>query len=177
MTWLRLRQILQLALRNFLRARLRTTLAMVAAMGRTGGIIVCSGYVAAGRAKVFEQFRRMGANIIIVTARRSRAVGGRARTGTIVTTLRDPDVKAIIRSIPEIALSSPTVLTSLRIRAGDLTKSTTIVGCLPESFAMRSWVVQEGVLFDATDVRSERRVALLGATAARDLFGTQDPTG
>jgi putative ABC transport system permease protein len=177
MSWLRSRQILQLALRNFRRSRLQVTLAVVAAMGGTGGIIVCTGYVAAGRAKVFEQFRHMGTNIIIVTPRQSRAVGGRARTGTIVTTLRDPDVKAIIRSVPEIALSSPTVSTSLRIRAGDLTKSTTIVGCLPEFFAMRSWVVKQGASFNAADVRSERRVALLGATVARDLFGAQDPTG
>lgn len=119
----------------------------------------------------------MGTHIIIVTPAESRAVGGRARTGTLVTTLRGPDYHALVEQVPEIVASSPTISTVLRVRAGDLTKNTTIVGCGSAYFAVRDWSTQSGDLFDAADDRSHRPVALLGATLARDLFGESDPIG
>ena len=174
---MRLAQLVRVALRNFCRSRLQAALATLAALSGTGGIVVCSGYGAAGRAKIFDQFRRMGTNLVIVTPRQSRAVGGRARTGAIVTTLREGDYKAILRAVPNIASSSPTVATTLRLRAGDLTKNTTVVGCQPDFFTIRSWGINKGELFSAVDDARELRVALLGTTTARDLFGTGDPVG
>ena len=47
----------------------------------------------------------------------------------------------------------------------------------PAYFAVRDWTTQSGDLFDDGDDRSQRRVALLGATLARDLFGESDPIG
>jgi putative ABC transport system permease protein len=169
--------IAKVALRNFVRSRITASLAILAAIAGTGGVIVCTGYAAAGRQKIFDQFQRMGTNLIVVTPRQSRAVGGRAPTGAIVTTLRNPDYRAILQSVPDIADSSPTVSATFRIRAGDLTKSTTIVGCEPAYFALRNWSPHTGSLFTNLDDRSTRRLALLGATAARDLFGQSDPTG
>lgn len=139
--------------------------------------MLCTSYAAAGRQKIFDQFRQMGTNVIVVTARQSRAVGGRARTGAAVTTLRDYDYRAILAAVPAIAASSPTVAAAFRVRAGDLTKSTTIIGCKLEYFSIRNWPVQRGALFDDTADRGEQRVALLGSAAARDLFGDLDPTG
>lgn len=170
-------RIAELALRHFRRSRLHAALAIVAALTGTGGVAVCTGYAAAGRQKIFDQFRRMGTNLIIVTPQQSRAVGGRVRTGTIVTTLREVDYQALLAHVPEIAAASPTVSTVMRIRDGDLTKSTTIVGCAPAYFAMRNWDVRDGALFTKEDDRGVRRVALLGATTARDLFGEEDPVG
>lgn len=177
MNLVRAGHLLRVATRNFRRSQLPAALAIFAAMGGTAGVIVCTGYAAAGRQKVFDRFSRMGANLIVVTPQQSRSVGGRARTGAIVTTLRDPDYRAILRTVPGIVASSPTVSTVLRIRAGDLTKSTTIVGCMPGWFAIRSWRAHAGSLFTDADERSGRRVALLGAIVARDLFGDTDPIG
>ncbi|MDE3188325.1 MAG: ABC transporter permease, partial [Acidobacteriota bacterium] len=177
MKLIRSARLLRLALRSFRRSPVRSILAISAAAGGTAGLIACMGYAAAGREKVFDQFRRMGSNLLVVTPLQSRAVGGRARTGAPVTTLREPDYRALLSSVPDIAASSPTVSTVLRIRAGDLTKQTTIVGCKPAWFAIRDWNASSGALFTAADDRAARRVALLGATVARELFGSADPTG
>jgi putative ABC transport system permease protein len=177
MTMGRMGRITLFGLRNFRRARLQGWLAVLAATAGTGGIVVSTDYAAAGREKIFDQFRRMGTNIVIVTPIESRSVGGRARTGALVTTLRRSDYRAVIQQVPEIVASSPTVSTVLRVRAGDLTKSTIVVGCEPAYFAIRNWTIQTGAMFNAVDDRSERRVALLGAAAARDLFGESDPAG
>jgi ABC-type antimicrobial peptide transport system permease subunit len=168
---LRFQQILRIASRNFWRFRLQAVLIIVATMTGSAGVIVSTGYSAGGRQKILDQFGELGTNVIIVTPHQSRAVGGRARTGSVVTTLNDSDYKAIQQSVDGISSSSPTVSTVFRIRAGDLTKNTTVIGCSPDYFAIKHWPVTLGALFNESAARQNARIALLGATAARDLFG------
>jgi putative ABC transport system permease protein len=177
MPMLRLQQLLRLAARNFWRFRLQAVLITVAAMAGTAGVIVSTGYAAGGRQKILDQFSRLGTNIIVVTPQLSKAVGGRARTGSLVTTLNAADLNAIRQSVAGISSSSGTIASVLRLRAGDLTKKTTIVGCDPDYFAIKDWPAAMGTLFDERAARQEARVALLGWTASRDLYGSSDPTG
>jgi putative ABC transport system permease protein len=175
---LRFQLVLRIASRNFLRFRLQAVLMIVATITGTAGVIVSTGYAAGGQQKILDQFAQLGANVIIVTPQQSRAVGGRARTGSVVTTLNESDYKAIVQSVAGISSSSPTVSTTLRARAGDLTKNTAVVGCNADYFAIKHWTVTLGSLFDESALRRQQpRIALLGATAARDLFGDSDPTG
>ncbi len=177
MAILRFQQIVRIAARNFGRFRLQAALIVVATMTGTAGVLVSTGYAAGGRQKILDQFARLGTNVIIVTPQQSRAVGGRARTGSVVTTLGPSDYKAIGQSVGGISSTSPTVAGVLRIRAGDLTKNTTVVGCTTEYFAIKHWLPALGEVFGARANHQQARVALLGATAARDLFGEGDPTG
>jgi putative ABC transport system permease protein len=174
---LRFQQVLRIASRNFFRFRLHAVLLIAATVTGTAGVIVSTGYAAGGRQKILDQFDQLGTNVVIVTPQQSRAVGGRARTGSVVTTLNESDYNAIVQSVAGIASSSPTVSTTLRIRAGDLTKNTAVVGCYADYFAIKHWTVTLGSPFDQSALRQQPRVALLGATAARDLFGDSDPTG
>lgn len=174
---LRFRQTLRIGSRNFRRFRLQSVLIILASVTGTAGVIVSTGYAAGGRQKILDQFSQLGTDVIIVTPKQSRAVGGRARTGSVVTTLNQSDYKAIAQSVDGISLSSPTVSSSQRIRAGDLTKNTTVVGCNPDYFAIKHWALTFGSSFDENTLRQPSRTALLGATAARDLFGEADPTG
>ncbi len=177
MSLLRFAQVLRIASRNFFRFRLQAVLLITATVTGTAGVIISTGYAAGGRQKILDQFAQLGTNVIIVTPQQSRAVGGRARTGSAVTTLKESDYKAIVHSVAGIASSSPTVSTTLRIRAGNLTKNTAVVGCYPDYFAIKHWTVTLGFSFDQSALRQQARIALLGATAARDLFGESDPTG
>jgi putative ABC transport system permease protein len=175
--FLRIQQVLRIASRNFRRFRLQSVLIVAASVTGTAGVIVSTGYAAGGRQKILDQFAQLGTNVIIVTPQQSRAVGGRARTGSVVTTLNESDYKAIVQSVDGISSSSPTVSSTLRIRAGDLTKNTTVVGCDPDYFVIKHWVLTFGSSFDENALRQQSRIALLGATAARDLFGETNPTG
>jgi putative ABC transport system permease protein len=174
---LRFQQVLSIASRNFFRFRLQAVLTIAATITGTAGVIVSTGYAAGGRQKILDQFAQLGTNVILVTPQQSRAVGGRARTGSVVTTLNESDYRAIVHSVAGIASSSPTVSTTLRIRAGDLTKNATVVGCNADYFAIKHWTVTLGSPFDQNALRQQLRIALLGATAARDLFGDSNPTG
>jgi putative ABC transport system permease protein len=174
---LRLIQLLQLAARNFRRFRLQAVLITIAAMTGTSGVILSTGYAAGGRQKILNQFAQLETNVIVITPQQSKAVGGRARTGALVTTLNAGDLKAIRQSVEAISSTSPTVASVLRLRAGDLTKKTTVIGCDPDYFPIKHWRAVMGYEFDERASRQQARVALLGWTAARDLFGSSDPTG
>jgi putative ABC transport system permease protein len=55
--------------------------------------------------------------------------------------------------------------------------STAVMGVEPDYLTIRSWDVAEGVFFGEEDLWGRNRVAVLGATAASQLFGTADPLG
>ncbi|KAA6465325.1 ABC transporter permease [Acidobacteria bacterium AB60] len=174
---LRFWRILRISLRNFGRFRLQAALIVVSTIAGTSGVLVSTGYSSGGRQKIVNQFDRLGTNVIIVTPQQSRSVGGRARTGRIVTTLNDADYRAIRSAEDLITASSPTVAAVLRIRAGDLTKNTAVIGCEPDYLRIKHWTVAQGSSFEEADDRRQARIVLLGSTAARDLFGTSDPVG
>jgi len=165
------------ALRLLWRNRLRSLLVVMSAALGVSGVVCASNYVDAGNRQLLEQVRRLGANLISVTPRQSRVVAGRVRSGTIVTTLNDGDYAIIRRRLPTLSRSSAIVTGSFRAANGDLSKTVTIVGCEPGYFGIRDWPIQSGAPFDAVDTRSMDRVALIGQTVARDLFGTEPAAG
>ncbi len=157
------------------RYRLRSSLVVSCAALGVAGIITSVNYASSGRQQLLDQIRRMGTNIVMVTAQQSRATAGRARTGSIVTTLRDVDYATLRRDVPDQVRSSALVTQTFRLKAGDFSKVAPIVGVEPSYFAMKSWPVQTGDVFDAADLRRSARVALIGHTIAADLYGSESP--
>jgi len=169
--------ILRRSVRQLWRFRLRSSLVAGCASLGVAGVIVSVDFAAGGRQQVLDQIRRMGTNVVMVTARPDRARAGRARTGAIVTTLREADYTAVRREVADVVRASPIVSIALRLKAGDFSKVSPVVGCDPAYFAIKSWPIDQGTVFDDTDVHRSARVALLGRTVASDLYGTESPIG
>jgi putative ABC transport system permease protein len=166
------------SLRLIWRFRLRSGLILWSALLGVGGVISAMNYAAEGRLKVLNRLQRFGTNVLVVTPHLSRNVGGRAKTGTIVTTLVAADYAEILREIPEIEKSSATVTTSFLVKAGDLSKSNCLVmGTAPEYAGIRHWQTTEGQFYGTAETRRSARVAVLGSTVKRDLFGGESPIG
>ena len=166
------------SLRLIWRFRLRSGLILLSAMLGVGGVISAINYAAEGRLKVLGRIRRLGTNVLVVTPQLSRNVGGRAKTGTIVTTLVAADYAEILREIPNIEKSSATVTTSFLVKAGDLSKSNCLViGTEPDYARIRHWQTTEGEFYGTPETRRLARVAVLGSTVRRDLFGNESPIG
>ncbi|MGH9742154.1 MAG: hypothetical protein ACRD51_07350, partial [Candidatus Acidiferrum sp.] len=107
------------SLRLIWRFRLRSGLILLSALIGVAGVISAVNYAAEGRLKVLNRIRRLGTNVLVVTPQLSRSVGGRAKTGTIVTTLNAVDYSDILREVPEIEKSSATFMASFPVKAGD----------------------------------------------------------
>jgi putative ABC transport system permease protein len=166
------------SLRLIWRFRLRSGLILLSALLGVGGVISAINYAAEGRLKVLNRIQRLGTNVLVVTPQLSRNVGGRAKTGTIVTTLVVADYAEILREIPEIRKSSATITTSFLVKAGDLSKSNCIVmGTEPDYARIRHWQTTEGEFYELAELRRSARVAVLGSTVRRDLFDSESPVG
>ena len=170
-------QIVFRALRLLWRYRLRSALLMLSAALGVGGVVCSVNYGAAGSEKILDQIRRMGTNVLIITPAESRVIAGRARTGGTVTTLVERDYSAIRKDILTRTRSSAIVTDSLRVKAGDLSKTTAVLGCEPEYFIIKDWPLLAGEAFDSAMERNGARVAVIGHTVAVDLFGTSSPLG
>ncbi|MGE0580563.1 MAG: ABC transporter permease [Steroidobacteraceae bacterium] len=171
------RHLTAAAWRQLWRYRTRSLLVMAcAALGVTGSIAAVN-YAAGGRQQVIDQVARLGTNVIVVSALQDRGSGGRARSGAIVTTLREADHRALRRELPAIARSSALVSAGLRLKAAGLSKVAPVVGCEPDFFRIKHWSVAAGDAFDDAQARRAARVVLLGATVAKDLYGEASPLG
>ena len=163
--------------RHLRRFRLRSALVICCAALGVAGAITAVNYASGGQQRVLEQIRRLGTNIVVVSAKQSQAVAGRERTGSIVTTLVEADYTALRREFFGPVRSSARVSAPLRLKAGFLSKIAPVIGVEPDYFPMKSWETKNGSYFSAEDIKRSTRVALLGHSVARDLFGDAQPVG
>jgi len=170
-------QIMRRSLRRLWRWRLRSALIVSSAAVGVAGVVCPVNYGAGGARQLLDQVRRMGTNVLVITPAQDKSVAGRARTGNLVTTLVERDNAAIRREVAERVRSSPVVSANFWIKAGDLSKNATVVGCEADYFSTRNWSPSAGELFDSGQERAFARVAVLGHTAAVDLFGSASPVG
>ncbi len=157
--------------------KLRTLLSVT---GIVVGIATVVLMVAAGRGaekQILDRIRDMGTNLIVVSAGQTRIIAGRQRQTATVTTLRIEDAAAIARQCPSVALAAPAMTKKLSTRWETENANTNVVGVTPDGLGIRNIEVASGRSFDAEEDRARRRVAILGPTAAANLFGRSDPLG
>jgi putative ABC transport system permease protein len=157
--------------------RLRTALSV---LGVVVGIAAVILMVAAGRGaqkQILDRVRSMGTNLIIVHAGQTRIVAGRERQLSRVSTLVPADAKAIVADCPSVALAAASVSRALVIRWEDETANTSVVGMDVPGFEIRNVAADAGRLYSEEEGRALQRVAVVGPTAAGNLFGGANPVG
>ena len=157
--------------------KLRTLLSVIGIVVGVGAVVVM---VSAGRGaqkQILDRIQGMGINLIVVSAGRTSIIAGRQRLLDIVRTLLVTDAQAIAKECPSVALAAPVVSKKLPVRWEDQDAVTNVVGMSTEGLAVRNIVVASGRAFDPDEDRMTKRVALLGPTAASNLFGNDDPVG
>ncbi len=163
--------------RQLWRYKLRSSLVILCAALGVAGATTAVNYASGGREQVLGQIRRLGTSVVTISAEQSRGVADRARTGAIVTTLQPADYVVLLRETEGVVRSSARVAGSLRLKAGYLSKVAPVVGVEPAWFALKSWELAGGSLYTSEDEKRSARVAVLGATVAKDLYGTDSAVG
>jgi putative ABC transport system permease protein len=100
--------------------------------------------------------------------------GVRGGTGT-AQTLVEEDAWAVMREIAEVQVAAPTQRGSGQIVWGNSNWLATIVGATPEYFEARDWGLLSGRVFETGEMSGSGKVAIIGQTVARELFGDSDP--
>lgn len=130
-----------------------------------------------GREKALAQIAALGARVITVSAEPGRNQGTRARTGGIVTTLTLENERAIVRGVDGVAGAAAEYRQTVPVTVGGLARRAMVAGVEPSYAWLRGGEAPGGRWFTAREDRDESRVAVIGATLARDLFEGRDPVG
>ena len=157
--------------------KLRTGLSV---LGIVVGIAVVVLMVSVGKGaekEIVDRIKDMGTNLIVVNAGQTRIVAGRQRQLDTVTTLLPADADAMAQECPSVALAAPVAKKKLPARWESETTNTLVMGTTPEGLAIRNIAVASGRPYDAEECRGRWRVAVLGPTAAMNLFDDDDPIG
>src|SRR5688500_14365217 len=165
--------LLRIALRALAVNKLRSALTMLGIVIGVGAVIVMIAVGAGAQARVEEQIRALGSNLLLVMPGSTTAGGVRLGFGS-GSTLTEDDVVAINREIPE-ALAAPALRGSAQIIWGNSNWSTQIYGVTPEYLDVRQWPLAAGRTFEPAEMAGAGKVCLIGATVARQLFGSADP--
>lgn len=91
-------------------------------------------------------------------------------------TLKSDDVD-VVKNIDGVAAVSPELQRRFQIVASGNNTNSTVIGVLPDYVQARNVTPASGSFITETQVRSLGRVAVLGPTVAKDLFGDADPLG
>lgn len=165
--------LLRIAFRALAANKLRSALTMLGIVIGVGAVIVMIAVGAGAQARVEEQIRALGSNLLLVISGSTTSGGVRLGFGSNFT-LSEDDAISINREIPE-AIAAPALRGSAQLIWGNSNWSTRIYGITPEYLEARQWPIASGRIFEPAEMSGGGKVALIGTTVARQIFGNTDP--
>lgn len=123
-----------------------------------------------------KQLSSLGSNLLMVRPGSPKVQGIAMETGA-VTRFTFQDVAAIQKLTTEVRRASPSVTGRGQIVYANKNWNTQVEGVDVDYAAIRSLYPEAGRFFSPDEVKSRDKVALLGPTVARELFGEGNPLG
>jgi putative ABC transport system permease protein len=158
--------------RNVLRSVL-TTLGIIIGVG---SVIVMSAIGNGASKQIEQQIASLGTNQLTIFPG-STNVGGRQGGFGSAPPLTEKDLRAIREGVDGVVAVAGSMNNSATLVVGNANWVTQLQGSTAEIQDVRDWPLKVGRYFDATEATSRRKVLVIGATVARELFGEQDPVG
>ena len=156
--------------------KVRTALTVLGIVIGVGSVVAMVAVGAGAQARVSEQIRSLGSNLLIVLSGSATSGGVRLGMGT-QPTISEDDALAIQREVAEVQVAAPAVRGVAQAVYGNANWSTVIQGVTPEHFEARELGVVEGRAFGPEDIEASANVALVGQTVVQNLFGGLEPVG
>ena len=173
---MKIRATLVMALRALRRNKLRTALTMLGIIIGVAAVIAMVAIGNGATTQVENQIAALGQNVVLVFSGSVTQGGVRAGWGN-AGTLKIEDAEAILREIPDAVEVSPEVRTNAQVGAENQNWYTNVQGESPGYFEIRNWQFAEGTSFSDQDVHGATKVAVIGATVVKQIFGADDPLG
>jgi putative ABC transport system permease protein len=157
------------------RNKLRTFLVMLGIIVGIAALTVIVGISKAASRKVMAQINNFGPTALMVFAGGGRNVPGGDAS---VATLTLEDARAIEEQVPGVRMTCAQVNRSrIPVTHGDRSAEVGVMGVAITYSEAWDWPVVAGEFFDEQDSAAMARAAVIGQSAARELFGEASPLG
>ena len=171
-------RVIKIAWQGLARNKLRSLLTMLGVIIGVAAVIVMIAISAGTEASIREQITSLGSNLIYVRSAMMRGFpggGGGSQSGGLTfddaTAIRE-NIDGIKGYVVEMSSSETVKFENTSI------DSVTIQGTTPDFPSVRDMTLASGRFFNEDELDAKRRVAILGATLAEELFGEGvDPIG
>jgi putative ABC transport system permease protein len=164
-------------LSNLRANKLRSFLTMFGILWGVISVVVLSATGEGFRRGNEQVLRELGKNIGIVWGGRTTMQAGGERAGRRILLTVD-DARALERESPMVAVVSCEITRGgLKVKSAYNAATLGVNGIEPQYQDIRTIELEKGRLFSFADEQDARRVAIIGADATKQLFGTRDSIG
>jgi putative ABC transport system permease protein len=123
---------------------------------------------------VSDQIASLGSNLLIAMPGQRFGAGN---AGASARAFKLSDAESIHSQIGGLKAVAPTASESVTVVSAGKNWATSVTGTTDDYFTAGSWHLSSGRTFTDTEERAGRAVCVLGETARKNLFGTQDAVG
>ena len=159
--------LFKMALRSLIANTMRTFLTALGMIIGVASVISMISIGEGARQQTLSTIEKFGTNIITIKPGRKK---NKHVSTDKVKTLKLSDAKAIEKNIPLITGVAAQVYRSAQLKFGSKNTNTTIRGAGEKYLQLSNFTIKQGRYFSKEEVRSVRKVAVLGATVVKNLF-------
>ena len=166
----------KIAIRAIQANKMRSILTSLGVIIGVSAVIIMLSIGNGAQQSLQEEMKTMGSNLIIVRSGVATSSGARGGHGS-QPTMKAGDGDAIQEKIKTIRLAAPVLEETAQIVYGNANWATGITGTDNRMFEIKDWSLDYGRLFGEADIKNAAKVAILGQTVVKELFGDVDPLG
>jgi len=152
----------------------------LASLGIVIGIAAVIVMVAIGKGshhEVMSVIAKMGENLLTINAGEMKRRGGKLRLSGTVTTLSLRDVDYLSQEVDGLQIVAPFEIKEMKIKYLQTLTSTNVAGSTPNFLGVRNYSIAYGEMFSEQDQKLGAKVAVIGKTVIKNMFGEDDPLG
>lgn len=167
--------IIQTAFRTLKHHTVRSVLTTLGIIIGVVSIIAVMSIGEGAKRRVNQTIQKLGTNFVIL-------IGGSPKSltqsrGGVGFTIKPADLAAVRDECEDIEKLSPGVITTTKVVYEGANWQPTVGGVSENYIEIREWALESGAFFTEQDVKSGSKVAVIGQTVKKELFGPLDPIG
>jgi macrolide transport system ATP-binding/permease protein len=172
----RIKDYFSQALRALWSNKTRSVLSILGVLIGVTGLIAMLALGKGAQEETKKQMANLGSNLLMVSPGNGQRGGISFESGgSIRFTLEDADV--LRRSVQGIAAISAYSTGRAQVSYGSKNKNTRVEGSSPDYVIIKNAKPVSGRFFTESETTSRAKVAVIGQTVLRDVFGDRDPLG
>ena len=157
--------------------KMRSFLSMLGIIIGVAAVIIMMSIGQGSKESIRKELSTMGTNLLTIRPGADMR-GGVRQDPSSMQTLKMADYQAIVNNKKFVTKVSPEVTASGQAIYGNNNTNTTVYGESTDYLDIKQWDVEEGECFTDEDIKKAAKVAIVGKTIVKELFGDHvDPIG
>lgn len=162
---MKLTKLIKIALTSVWQNKIRSFLTMLGIIIGISSVIILVGMGQGTQKQVSDQIEKLGTNLITVSI-----------TGNRTPTITTAEL-AELKTKPGIKEIAPQITSSVNVKNGDVSSTTTLEGSTPNYTEIRKLSVSAGRFIQQRDIDNRYNVLVIGSETAQTLFSTTNVVG